>query len=86
MQHLQVILRILDSTLQLNGRSQDFTPETRLLGALPEFDSMAVLALVAGLESHYGITFQDEQLTGEQFSTVRSLCELVQHSLPTPRA
>ena len=78
---MQDVLRVLDQALQLQGRTAGFGPDTPLLGALPELDSMAVLALVAGLEGHFGITFRDDQLSGRRFATVNSLCELVQESL-----
>ena len=81
MDHLQDVLRVLDDTLQLQGRSAGFDRNTPLLGALPELDSMAVLALVNGLESHFGLAFEDEQLSGARFATVGSLCDLVTESL-----
>ena len=42
---------------------------------------MAVLALVSGLEAHFGIAFSDDQLSGSSFATVGSLYALVQDSL-----
>lgn len=75
------VLRVLDDTLQLKGRSAGFNADTPLLGALPELDSMAVLALISGLEAHFGVAFSDEQLSGSSFATVGSLCELVAESL-----
>lgn len=81
MNHLPDVLRVLDDALQLQGRSVSFNANTPLLGALPELDSMAVLAVVSGLEAHFGIAFSDEQLSGTSFATVGSLCELVAESL-----
>jgi acyl carrier protein len=81
MDHLQDVLRVLDDTLQLQGRSAGFDRNTPLLGALPELDSMAVLALVNGLETHFGLAFSDDQLSGSSFATVGSLCDLVAESL-----
>lgn len=86
MNPLQDVLRVLDEALQLQGRSAGFGPGTPLLGALPELDSMAVLAVVSGLESHFGITFRDDQLSGSRFANVGSLCELVQESLDADAA
>ena len=54
------VLHVLDGALRLQGRAAGFTRETALLGALPELDSMAVLALLTGLENHFGITFSDD--------------------------
>lgn len=81
MNHLSDVLRVLDDALQLQGRSASFNAYTPLLGALPELDSMAVLALVTGLEAHFGITFSDDQLSGSRFATVGSLCALVRENL-----
>lgn len=78
---MQDVLRVLDDALQLQGRSASFDLTTPLLGALPELDSMAVLALISGLEAHFGIAFSDDQLSGSSFATVGSLCALVQEAL-----
>ena len=75
------VLHVLDGALHLQGRATSFTRETPLLGALPELDSMAVLALITGLENHFGITFSDEDLHGAVFATVGSLCDLVDQAL-----
>ena len=75
------VLRVLDDALQLQGRSASFNADTPLLGALPELDSMAVLAVVNGLETHFGIAFTDDQLSGASFATVGSLCQLVAESV-----
>lgn len=81
MKLMQDVLRVLDDALQLQGRSASFDHTTLLLGALPELDSMAVLALISGLEAHFGIAFSDDQLSGSSFASVGSLCELVQEAL-----
>ena len=75
------VLRVLDTALSLQGRATRFERSTPLLGALPELDSMAVLALITGLENHFGITFSDEDLHGAVFATVGSLCDLVEQAL-----
>lgn len=81
MTHLPDVLRVLEEALQLQGRSASFTPETPLMGALPELDSMAVLAVITGLEAHFGIAFRDDQLSGASFASVGSLCDLVAETL-----
>ena len=75
------VLHILDQTLSLQGHTRLFDRATRLLGDLPELDSMAVLALIGGLEDHFGITFFDEDLNAEVFATVGSLCDAVASAL-----
>lgn len=80
------VLHVLDEALGLQGRALGFDRSTPLLGALPELDSMAVLALISGLESHFGIAFEDEDLNGAVFATVGSLCDLVAHNLSSTGA
>ena len=75
------VLRVLDDALSLQGRALAFDRSTPLLGALPELDSMAVLALIGGLENQFGIAFQDDQLDSAAFATVGSLSALVEQAL-----
>ena len=75
------VLRVLDDALNLQGRALAFDRNTPLLGALPELDSMAVLALITGLENQFGIAFQDDQLDGAAFATVGSVTALVEQAL-----
>lgn len=75
------VLRVLDDALILQGRVQSFDRDTPLLGALPELDSMAVLALITGLENHFGVTFSDDELNGAVFATVGSLSDCVEQAL-----
>ena len=74
---LQDVLHVLDHALQLQGRAHTFDSGTPLLGALPEMDSMAVLAVLTGLEDHFGVAFDDADIQGDVFATVGSLCALV---------
>ncbi len=75
------VLRVLDTALSLQGRATRFERSTPLLGALPELDSMAVLALITGLENHFGVAFDDDDLNGSVFATVGSLSDLVEQTL-----
>ena len=40
------VVAVLDGVLSLKGRASEFTLSTPLLGAIPELDSMAVVALI----------------------------------------
>ena len=53
------VLSLLDEILSLNGRSADFSLNTPLLGAIPELDSMAVVALITGFEDRFVFTVDD---------------------------
>ena len=75
------VLAILDETLSLQGRSDSFTADTVLLGALPEFDSMAVVTVITSLEERFAVTFDDDELDAEVFETVGSLTQFVEEKL-----
>ncbi|MDP2986442.1 MAG: acyl carrier protein [Hydrogenophaga sp.] len=80
------VLHVLDAALSLQGRALGFDRSTPLLGDLPELDSMAVLALITGLENHFGIAFDDDELNGVVFATVGSLTDLVEQHLSSTGA
>jgi acyl carrier protein len=71
----QEVLRVLDETLSLGGRSSAFTRSTPLLGAIPELDSMAVVTLITSLEDQLGITMDDGDIDGDTFATVGALVD-----------
>lgn len=79
------LLMLLDTTLGLRGKGLAFLPETRLLGALPEFDSMAIVNLVTGIEERFGVRIDDEEIEGRLFATVASLLAFVQHKVGSPQ-
>jgi acyl carrier protein len=74
---LQAVRGVLDEVLSLNGRSAAFTGDTPLLGALPELDSMAVVALIGAIEDRFGIAIDDDEISGDSFATVGTLADLV---------
>lgn len=75
------IIAILDEVLSLNGRGATFTNDTPLLGAIPELDSMVVVALLTTLEERFGFSVEDDEIDGSTFATLGSLVEFVQGKL-----
>ena len=75
------VLALLDEVLSLKGRSQSFTLETALLGAIPELDSMAVVALITSMEERFGFIVEDDEIDGAAFASVGTLVEFVQGKL-----
>ncbi len=71
------VKELLGEVLQLGDRTAALTMDTPLLGNLPEFDSMAVATVVAGIEERFDVVVEDDDLTAEVFMTVGSLCEFV---------
>ncbi len=75
------VLAILDEVLSLKGRSRSFTLETALLGAIPELDSMAVVALITSMEERFGFIIEDDEIDGAAFASVGTLVDFVQGKL-----
>ena len=75
------LLSLLDETLNLEGRAASFTADTRLLGALPEMDSMGVVAILTAFEDMLGFTVDDDEVDGEVFQTVGTLTAFVRGKL-----
>jgi acyl carrier protein len=75
------VLAILDDVLSLKGRSRSFTRETALLGAIPELDSMAVVALITSMEERFGFIIDDDEIDGSAFASVGTLEDFVQGKL-----
>lgn len=71
------VATMVDEVLGLDGRSAGFSPETHLLGAIPELDSMAVVSLITALEDRFDIVVDDDDVDGDTFATVRSLADFV---------
>ena len=59
----------------------EFSNTTPLLGAIPELDSMAVVALITGLEDRFGFSVDDDEIEGSTFATLGSLIEFVDGKL-----
>ena len=75
------VVSILDDVLSLDGRGHSFTRETALLGAIPELDSMAVVALITSMEERFGFFVDEDEIDGSAFATVGTLTDFVQGKL-----
>lgn len=74
---------LVGDVLQLGQRTAAMRPDSALLGNLPEFDSMAVVNVITALESRFGITIEDDDITAETFDTMGDLAAFVQAKLDT---
>jgi acyl carrier protein len=72
---------VVVTTLGIEDRADTLDAGTPLLGSVPELDSMAVVELVAALEERFGITIDDEDVTGDVFETLGSLAAFVDGKL-----
>ena len=77
MSSLDQVKAIVADVLQLADRADAMGAETALLGNIPEFDSMAVVAVMTALEEHFDIVVEDDDISGETFETLGSLARFV---------
>ena len=75
------VCRVLDEVLSLGGRASTFGRDTHLLGAIPELDSMAVVALITAVEERFGIVIDDDDIDGDTFASVGSFADFVSAKL-----
>lgn len=75
------VLSILDEVLSLKGRAAGFALDTPLLGAIPELDSMAVVALITTMEERFGFIIDDDEIDGTSFASLATLVDFVQGKL-----
>jgi len=72
---------ILVGVLQLNGDNAILQDDTPLLGAFPEFDSMAVVSILTALEERFGVYVDDDEISAEVFETVSSLIKFIEEKV-----
>ena len=75
------IINIVRDVLVLGDRADDFNESTALMGDIPEFDSMSVVAIITALEDEYDCVFEDDEITADVFRTIGSLTQLVESKL-----
>lgn len=78
---LEHVIKLVSRLLGIEDRAPNFTASTPLFGSLPEFDSMAVVELVAALETEFGIEIADDEITGQVFETMGGLAAFVDTKL-----
>lgn len=71
----------LRRSLQIGAQVDTFTENTRLLGNLPELDSMAVVTVITDLEEYFGIVIDDDDVSADTFESVGALMKLVSEKL-----
>lgn len=75
------VIGILQTTLGVPAGSIAPAPETPVLGAIPEMDSMSVVGILVSLEEQYGIMVDDDEIDADIFATVGSLTAFVESKL-----
>ena len=75
------VIQIIIDVLMLKASPDSFDENTGLLGSIPEFDSVAVVALITELEQEFGCIFDDDELNADVFSSVGSLVSTLESKL-----
>ena len=81
MSDVEAVKAVVVETLGIEDRADALRPDTPLLGALPELDSLAVLEIVTELQRRFDIVVEDDDITAETFETLDSLAALVEAKL-----
>ena len=76
MSKLKQLITLLADILELDP--QGLEQNTELLGALPEFDSMAVIKVITAMEETFGINVDDDDIDATLFETVGTLLEYIE--------
>jgi len=74
------IKALLQETLQLDD-VVEWDNETEILGAVAEFDSMAIVTVLTLVEENYGIMIEDDEVSAEVFETLGSLVGFIAEKL-----
>ncbi|MCV2886022.1 phosphopantetheine-binding protein [Aestuariibacter sp. AA17] len=74
------VKEILIDVLQLPS-DMEFDEETALLGAIPEFDSMAVVTVLTAIEETFGIEIDDDEISADIFENFGALSEFVEEKV-----
>ncbi len=72
---------ILRDALNLGERAGALSASSPLLGAIPEFDSMAVVTVLTMIEEEFGISISDDEVSAEIFETLGHLATYVDGKL-----
>ncbi len=78
---LEAVKGILGDALGIGEHAANYAAGTALLGAIPEFDSMAVVTVLTMVEEHYDVEISDDEVDAETFSTVGTLADFVESKI-----
>jgi acyl carrier protein len=78
---IDTVKAVLGQTLQIGEKVDRFDAATGLFGSIAEFDSMAVVSVIAALEEKFGIVIEDDEINADIFETVGSLSQFIEMKL-----
>jgi acyl carrier protein len=74
---LDEVKALVAETLGIQDRLGSMDASTRLLGELPELDSMAVVELLTAMENKFGFEIDDTEFIADAFETLGTLASFV---------
>lgn len=74
---LDDIKTVIGDVLQIGDRAAALDADSPLLGAIVEFDSMAVVSVLTTIEDQFGVLIDDDEVSAEAFETLGSLTDFV---------
>ena len=77
----RILVSIIVEALGLAEHDIELSSSSRILGAIPEFDSMALVAVLTGVEEQFGFRVEDEEISAETFETLGTLAAFVSSKL-----
>lgn len=77
MDTLNRVRLLLRDALQLGTRADRLEAASALIGAIPEFDSMAVVTVLTMIEEEFGISIADDEIGAATFESLGSLVRFV---------
>lgn len=72
------VIDIIKDVLQVDYAIEG---DTALMGAIPEFDSMAVVTILTTLEEQFGFIIDDDEVDASIFETVGALVDFVEEKV-----
>lgn len=77
-----LLRNILESVLGAQALPDPLDDDALLLGAVPEIDSMAVIAVLTGIEEAFDFTIADDDVSADMFETFGSLRRFIDSRAP----
>ena len=74
---LDEVKSLIGKILGIADRLDSMDASTRLLGSLPELDSLAVAELLTAIETRFSFEMDNADITADLFETVGTLVEYV---------
>lgn len=81
MQQLNEVKKVISDVFDLGERGDSLTPESLLLGSIPEFDSVTVVTLITALEERFQIKIENDEINAQTFDTLASLAQFIENKL-----